>query len=225
MPYSKKLFNSYLKAIKNPLPELKKTFDSELRLLKFQASFLKNYHGFSTINVLDVGCGAGRPTRELSYFVDSIIGIDNDQSIVNTAKDRCKYRKNVEIINADALDMPFDDNSFEFVYATYNLLGSLEKEVRSDLVREMLRVTKPKGCIINITWNNDNSTTEFLKKYYSLIGLEILKSNSSRTVTNEGTFERLSIKELCNINISVGLELNYLDIVRSLWHAVVGFKL
>jgi len=206
----------YLKAIENPLPELKDTFDKELELLE----------GNSDKNsiVLDIGCGAGRPVDSLSKFVKKIICVGNDEKMLSVAKERCKNFNNVEILERDALYLRFSDNSFDLVYATYNLVGSLEKSERQKLIDEMKLVAKDNARIVIITWKDNAITTEFLKNYYPSIGIEIIKSNDTETVTSKGIFDRISKKELLNYcNVANLKNLKFVD-VGSVWVAIIGTK-
>src|SRR3989344_7422045 len=98
---------NYIQAIDNPLPELKNSFDKELKILK--------NHSSKTSVVLDVGCGAGRPSDLLSKFVKKIVCIDNDKKMLKFAKERCKNINNIEILEDDALNLNFPDNSFDLV--------------------------------------------------------------------------------------------------------------
>lgn len=207
---------NYIQAIENPLPELKDTFCKELEILK-------NNSDKNSV-VLDVGCGAGRPADLLSKFVKKIVCIDNDKKMLDVAKERCKDIDNVEILDNDALDISFSDNSFDLVYATYNLVGSLKKSERQNLIEEMKRVAKNNSKIINITWKDNIETTEFLKKYYPSIGINIIDSDESRTVTLKGTFERISKDELLEYYTSAKLKnIKFVD-VGTVWIAIIGIK-
>lgn len=207
---------NYIQAIENPLPELKNTFDKEIEILKNNSE--KNSV------VLDVGCGAGRPADLLSKFVKKIVCIDNDKKMLDFAKERCKDVENVEILEDDTLDISFSDKSFDLVYATYNLVGSLKKSERQKLINEMKRVAKDNTKIINLTWKDNRETTEFLKKYYPSIGIDIINSNESETITSKGTFERISKKELLEYYTSANLKNIQLLDVGSVWIAIIGIK-
>jgi ubiquinone/menaquinone biosynthesis C-methylase UbiE len=207
---------NYIKAIDNPLPELKNVFNKELEVLKSNSD--KNSI------VLDVGCGAGRPANMFSRFVKKIVCIDNDKKMLSIAAERCKTIKNIEILEGNALNLNFPDNSFDLVYATYNLVGSLKRFERQKLIEEMRRVAKNNAKVINITWKDNKETTEFLKKYYPSIDIDIIESDNSKTITSKGTFERISKKELLEYYVSSELkEINSLDI-GSVWVAVIGTK-
>ena len=51
-------FENYLKAVDDPLPELRETFENEFNFLKEQVR--------STDSVLEIGCGIGRPAGALA---------------------------------------------------------------------------------------------------------------------------------------------------------------
>jgi len=207
---------NYIQAIENPLPELKNTFNKELEILK------NNLNKNSV--VLDVGCGAGRPADLLSKFVKKIVCIDNDKKMISIAKERCKKMSNVEILEDDALNLNFQENSFDLVYATYNLIGSLKKSARQKLIDEMKRVVKDNSKIINITWKDNKETTEFLKRYYPSIRIEVIESDNSKTITSKGIFERISKEELLEYYTSANLkEIKFVD-VGSVWTAIIGIK-
>jgi ubiquinone/menaquinone biosynthesis C-methylase UbiE len=207
---------NYIQAIDRPLPELEKTFEKELEVLKI-------YSNLNSI-VLDVGCGAGRPADLFSKFVKKIVCVDNDKKMILEARKRCEDFKNIEILEGDALNLNFPDNSFDFVYATYNLIGSLKKDERQKHVDEMKRVAKPGDKIIDITWKGDKETTEFLKKYYPSIGIEIIESNDTKTITSKGTFERISGEELLGYYKSANLkDIKFVE-VDPVWIAIIGTK-
>ncbi len=207
---------NYIQVIENPLPELKNTFNKELETL--------NNNSEKNSVVLDVGCGAGRPADLLSKFVKKIVCIDNDKKMLDVAKERCKNIDNVEILEDDALDISFSDKSFDLVYATYNLIGSLKKSERQKLINEMKRVAKDNTKIINLTWKDNKETTEFLKKYYPSIGINIIGSDESKTDTSKGTFERISKKELLEYYTSANLKnIKFVD-VGMVWIAIIGTK-
>lgn len=207
---------NYITAIDNPLPSIKESFMQELELLKKNSNF-------DSI-VLDVGCGAGRPGDSLSSFVKKIVSVDNDPKMIFLAKERCSFIKNMEILEEDALNLKFKDESFDLVYSTYNLLGSLKKEERQKVVCEMKRVTKKGGRMINLTWKDDKKTTDFLKKYYPSIKIDVISADNSRTVTSKGVFERISKEELLGYYVSVGIKKVVFEDVGSVWIAIIGTK-
>lgn len=85
---------------------------------------LNNFFDFISITpddlkgkiVLDVGCGCGRLTKALGKYEAQIIGIDIASSIEHTYE-YCKPNKEVHIIQADILDLPFKNATFDYVWS------------------------------------------------------------------------------------------------------------
>lgn len=209
-------FLNYIKAVDNPLPELKETFDAELELLKNLAN--------TNSVVLDVGCGVGRPADKLAKFVKKIVAIDNNEQMREEAKLRCGDISNIEISEEDALSMNFSDNTFDLAYATYNLVGSVNENDRQNLINEMRRVVKVGGLVINFTWKNDDVATNFLKRYYPSIGIKILDITNKKTITSEGEFARISKAELENYYNESGLTNIVFKDINPVWTAIIGKK-
>ncbi len=74
--------------------------------------------------ILDIGCGLGDTTLMLHQrFPNSIItGLDGDASLITAATEEKKLlHANLDFVCSDALQLPFDDNSFDFVFTRYCL--------------------------------------------------------------------------------------------------------
>jgi SAM-dependent methyltransferase len=183
--YNKDMTKPYLKAIKNPMPELQDAFDRE-------ENVLNRFMHYGWINViLDVGCGVGRPLIKLaeSYPGKLFVGIDNNPEILSIAKSSSRHLDNILFREADALKLPFDQNMFDMVYSSYNTIGSIDTQ---RVLLEQHRVTKTGGSILNATWSTNNRTTEFLKKYYPSIGIKIIDMDNTGTNTDKGIFARIN---------------------------------
>jgi SAM-dependent methyltransferase len=70
----------------------------------------------SSSSVLEVGCGSGRFVKYLSDKVGYIVGADPSDAIF-AADALVGSKKNVCLIKASANDLPFDKESFDFVYS------------------------------------------------------------------------------------------------------------
>jgi len=213
---SENYVQNYICAIENPLPEMVDTFHEELEMLK-------NHCNKDSI-VLDVGSGAGRPANMLSEYVKKIVCIDNDEKMLLAAKERYGDSANIDFLNEDALALTFPNDSFDLAYATYNLVGWLKKSERQQLIDEMRRVAKEGTRIINLTWKDDKETTEFLKRYYPAIGVDIIEADEGKTVTSKGVIERISKDELLEYYKGAELkDINFIE-VNPVWVAIVGTK-
>jgi SAM-dependent methyltransferase len=96
--------------------------------------------------VLDVGCGPGALTAQLGS--DSVSAVDPSETFVAAARSRLP---GVDIRQATAEDLPFDDDTFD---AT---LAQLVVHFMTDPVaglREMGRVTRPGGVVAACVWDH-----------------------------------------------------------------------
>ncbi|OPY33147.1 MAG: hypothetical protein A4E32_00821 [Methanomassiliicoccales archaeon PtaU1.Bin124] len=84
-------------------------------------------------SALDVGCGPGLVMELFSPDLD-VKGIDIDPEAVSAARER-----GLDVIQADAADLPFDDGSFDIVYCSFTLLW-VEDALQA--VKEMARVSR-----------------------------------------------------------------------------------
>lgn len=100
----------------------------------------------SGMYVLDVGCAIGGSSRYIATACGCrVAGIDLTQEYVDVAREltrRCGLEDKIEYFHADALDMPFEDATFDHVWCQ-NVTMNIED--KTGLVREIARVLKPGG--------------------------------------------------------------------------------
>src|SRR5258708_26122191 len=97
--------------------------------------------------ILDLGCGLGDTTLLLSDFFTGTYatGLDQDAALIKAANEEKKLlHANLYFVCGDALALPFDDNSFDFVFCRY-LLHHIPDAVAA--MEEMKRVCKPGGIV------------------------------------------------------------------------------
>jgi ubiquinone/menaquinone biosynthesis C-methylase UbiE len=100
------------------------------------------------MRVLDVGSGIGGPARTLaSEFGCYITGFDLCKEYCYTAElinNRMDLSKYIEILGGNALDMPFEDSSFDIVFIQHVLMNIEDKE---RLLSQIYRVLHSGGRI------------------------------------------------------------------------------
>src|ERR687891_1077412 len=96
--------------------------------------------------VLEVGVGTGINTS-LYPSNCQVTGIDLSSSMLEKARERVarEHLRNVRLLEMDAANLTFADDSFDIVYAPY-LVSVVPDPVK--VVREMRRVCRPGGRII-----------------------------------------------------------------------------
>ena len=91
---------------------------------------------------IDVACGSGKLTAQLAKRVGPdgrAVGLDFSARMLEIAR---RDHRGIEFIEGDALNLPFDDASFDASTIAFGL-RNLADPVRG--LREMARVTKPGG--------------------------------------------------------------------------------
>lgn len=109
--------------------------------------------------ILDLGCGAGRTTFGLYRDgYNNIIGLDLCERLINYANDYNK--KNdlaIEFIVGDSCNIEYDDDSFDFVFYSFNGLQLIPGEKnRMDALSEIYRILKKDGYFIFTAHDRDN---------------------------------------------------------------------
>lgn len=87
----------------------------------------------SIVNALDVGCGDGFSTYYMNERIPAIVGVDRS----NMMAQRHPLKGNGQVAIADALRLPFADESFDLVYG-WEILHHLMKPEHA--IAEMSRV-------------------------------------------------------------------------------------
>ena len=111
------------------------------------AAFLLN-HLTPGMRLLDLGCGPGSITIGLARYVAPalVVGVDSSESALSAARRRADDERvpNISFERADVYDLPFEDDSFEVVYA-HQLLQHLADPVEA--LREANRVLVSGGYL------------------------------------------------------------------------------
>ena len=106
-----------------------------------------------TQQILDVGCGIGGSTLYLARkFTTKAIGITLSPVQANRASDRAVEARmggDAGFLVADALNMPFANASFDFIWS---LESGEHMPDKVEFLRECHRVLKPGGTLMLATW-------------------------------------------------------------------------
>jgi ubiquinone/menaquinone biosynthesis C-methylase UbiE len=132
--------------------------------------------GLPPARTLDVACGTGWLTRHLC---GEIVGLDASEGMLEIARERVPQ---AEFVAGDALELPFEDGSFERVL-TGHFYGHLEDGDRERFLAEARRVA-PELVVVDSAlrtdvepeeWQervlNDGSRWQVYKRYFTPEGL------------------------------------------------------
>ena len=102
----------------------------------------------SRLGFLDLGCGIGLSEMHLMPKFASGAAIDLSRGMLKERmeKERCLF------LQADATNLPFENHSFDIAFS-FTLIHHIPLERRSHIIREMNRVVKPGGLVINFDHN------------------------------------------------------------------------
>ncbi len=117
--------------------------------------------------VLDVCCGTGDITQRIAAADPSVmvVGIDFSAQMLEVARERTQGMDNVMLVEGNAMELPFDDDTFDACVVSFGLRNTPDYE---QVVREMARVTRPGGLVACLDASvPDNSYIEpFYQAYY-----------------------------------------------------------
>ena len=155
-------------------------------------------HIFPNAKVLDVGCGEG---RNLNYIIDitkHLTGIDHSNLAISEAKENLP---SVKFIKADAEQLPFEDNEFDFGICMTSFANFGENKYK--ILEEMKRVGKK----IIISVFNEDAFDERMKVYKN-DKASIVKIKKTTVFFDDGeTSEQFSQQELEDIFNKVSLKI------------------
>jgi MPBQ/MSBQ methyltransferase len=117
----------------------------------------------SDMHILDVGCGIGGSTRRLSLETGCrVTGIDLSEAYIDTAERLTQLldmQDQVIFHACSALELPFEDNSFDGVWS---LQMNMNVEDKLSWLKETYRVIKPGGrAVLYEVCGNKNTPLHF----------------------------------------------------------------
>jgi ubiquinone/menaquinone biosynthesis C-methylase UbiE len=151
------------------------------------------------MDLLDVACGTGNATIPAARAGARATGLDFSAELLAIARERgSDAMVEVEWIEGDAQELPFDDASFDRVISTF---GHMFAPDHARTAGEMLRVCRPGGAIAVACWTPEGSMGRMVRTLAELVppppggpppilwGTE----EHQRELLGEGEFERREI--------------------------------
>lgn len=191
------------------LPEsYKKWFEEEKKYLQKTITL--------DAKVLEVGCGNGRSIFDILSKTKNIVGIDHNDKAVADATNNFSKHPSIKIIKADATQLPFNKEEFDFVICMTTFANFADKKFK--VLEEMKRVLKKSGKIIISVFSED-ALDERMKIYKgarvkikeikngTVVFDESMDDNISEQFTKEQlknifTQANLKIEDMTKVNIA-----------------------
>jgi ubiquinone/menaquinone biosynthesis C-methylase UbiE len=143
------------------------------------------------VRTLDVACGTGFLTRHLQ---GEVVGIDQSATVLEIAAEQAPH---AELIQAEGLELPFEDDSFDRVF-TSHFYGHLDREERQQFLAEARRLA-PELVVVDSALRPDRPETlmqervlkdgsrwAVLKRYFS--GETLRKELGGGELLHEGEY-------------------------------------
>lgn len=131
--------------------------------------FIEHFKMTSTSSVLDVGCGKGFMLHDLAELLPGITvqGIDVSSYAIENSLDSVRPFLKV----ANAKNLPFGDDSFDFVFAI-NTVHNLEREDCGQALREIQRVARLGAFVTLDAYRNEDEMRRMHQ--WNLTGMTIM---------------------------------------------------
>ncbi len=149
---------------------------------------------------LDIGCGTGHLSAELSEMGLFVVGMDFDQKMIEFAGSRFlgqSVSNKLKFIQASAYHLPFNDNKIDGIVAT-SLAGCLSSPY--EFFQEIYRVLRRDGVAI-ITFTNRNSLLLKINWY-----LRMVKHLTEKSTDGDYNYRLYSSAEVMDDLHRIGFE-------------------
>jgi len=111
--------------------------------------------------VLDVASGNGNASLAAARRFCRVTGLDYVPELLQRAGERARAeRLDIEFVEGDAENLPFDDGAFDVALSTYGVMFAPDHERTA---RELVRVVRPGGKIGLANWTPDGFIGQLLK--------------------------------------------------------------
>lgn len=122
---------------------------------------------------LELGCGYGRHTPYIYYLTGDLKAIDPDEKALNKASE---YYPEVDFRQGKVQDLPFEDDSFDFVFS-WTVLQHVPPDEIEGALEEVRRVLKSEGVVLSahtIYGSGDHWWGRKPEFYSEKLGAEVL---------------------------------------------------
>jgi demethylmenaquinone methyltransferase / 2-methoxy-6-polyprenyl-1,4-benzoquinol methylase len=182
--------------------------------IKWRKDTMKRMNVKPGSKALDVCCGTGDWTIALAEAVGpagEVTGLDFSQNMLNVGVEKVKKLglKQVNLIHGNAMELPFPDNSFDYVTIGFGLRNVPDY---LQVLKEMNRVLKPGGIAVCLE-TSQPTLIGYKQLYYlyfkfimPLFGKLFAKSYQEYAWLNESARSFPGMKELARMFVTAGFK-------------------
>lgn len=188
-----------------------KKYDKMNSIISFQRHIAWRKDTMKRMNVqkgdhaLDVCCGTADWTIALGEAVGKdgkVFGLDFSKNMLSVGQEKVKTYPQIELIHGNAMELPFEDNKFDFVTIGFGLRNVPDY---MKVLEEMHRVLKPGGKVVCLETSKPTALG-FKQLYYlyfkhimPLFGKLFAKSYDEYSWLQESTMSFPDKKELAKM--------------------------
>ncbi|WP_394232785.1 demethylmenaquinone methyltransferase [Niallia oryzisoli] len=184
--------------------------------VKWRSDIMKMMNVQKGSKALDVCCGTADWTIALAEAVGpegEVIGLDFSQNMLKVGREKVRHLQQVELVHGNAMELPFPDNSFDYVTIGFGLRNVPDV---MQVLKEMHRVVRPGGMVVCLE-TSQPTLFGFKQLYYfyfrfimPLFGKLFAKSYQEYSWLQESARSFPGMKELANMFRTAGLvEVSY----------------
>jgi ubiquinone/menaquinone biosynthesis C-methylase UbiE len=160
--------------------------------------FLKD-KDISKMKLLDVACGTSRTIYQINKIFPklNITAIDLSPYYLEYSKGLFKNKNNITFVNANAEEIPFENESFDIITCTY-LFHELPRNTRLKVLSEIYRVLNKNGLLViqdsaQLSESDEikNILFRFAKEFHEPYYKDYIQNNLDDIINTSG-FEVLS---------------------------------
>ena len=189
------------------------------KIVKYLISTGRNFY-----NIVDLATGTGDLTIELLKLEPKkIYAVDISKKMLEIQKGKVNDKR-LELIQAEAANMPFDDNSIDLVTIGFGIRNFEDLEIS---LKEIKRVLKNDGYLIVLEMFKAEKMSSRLFNYYfsrimPFLGNKLSKSKTAYNYLSDSVQNFLTVKEFSDICKNNGFETektvnNFIGVVNTIY--------
>ncbi|MEJ7489543.1 demethylmenaquinone methyltransferase [Staphylococcus pettenkoferi] len=177
----------------------------------WRKSVMKEMNVKKGSKALDVCCGTADWTIALSKAVGptgEVTGLDFSENMLEVGKKKTKDMTNIHLVHGDAMNLPFDDNEFDYVTIGFGLRNVPDYLAT---LKELHRVLKPGGKVVCLETSQPTAPgfKQLYKLYFKFVmpifGKVFAKSKDEYEWLQQSTFDFPDKEKLKRLFSQAGL--------------------